>query len=248
MFLTYERKEMAWSTLEHNLLNAGSTDYELMICDQGTTDQQYLNEMDRVFKPTYFRRNIWNEGVARSLNQLMLRRKRPHAMFMPNDIVLEKDWLKVAIEYLADINPSGVVGWEDSVGLKMPRTTIKGVSGKEWDVFCEKDFVLDGSQVMGATIFPESLIETVGYLEEDFGLYGWEDQGICFRAKIAGLHNYYIPNIKATHLGTETGTDYKEQKEKHLHNSVGYFRHKVQNYHRYGIYVPQPMKIEAYSI
>lgn len=241
---------MAWETLRHNLAMAGSDQYELMICDQGTPNKDYLDAMALEFKPTYFRRNIWNEGVARSLNQMMIRRRSPHAMFMPNDITLDKNWLRVAIEYLDDVKSTGVLGWEDPCGLTAPRTTLTGESGKEWDVFCEKDFKLDGSLVAGATIFSETLIEEIGYLDEDLGMYGYEDQLYCFRAKIANLQNYYIPNIKATHLGInefELSPTYKAQKESHLHNSVGYFKWKAQNLYKTGIYVPAPIKRPEYT-
>lgn len=245
MFLTYERKEMAWDVLSHAIKTAGSDDYELMICDQGTEDKDYIESMDKNFSPVYFRKNKYNEGVARALNQMMIRRKHKHVFFLPNDFRLPTDWLKTALEFIEDVPDPGVVGfeWQETI---LPEISILCKSGLERRICCEQRFMFDGAAVMGPTFFTERLIDEIGYLDEDLGgNYGFEDQLICHRAKIAGLNSFYIPGLVAKNLCPDEDLKtnaYKQSKELMLNYSVGYYRWRAQNLHKTGIYVPAPIK------
>lgn len=248
MFLSYEREDMALAVLENNMANVGSDKYELMITDQGSNNINFLNQMQERFKPVYFRRNLYNEGIARSLNQMAIRRSHEHVMFMPNDIMLPPDWLKIALEYISDIPASGVVGFEGQA-LKLPEYKTKGTSGKEYLIGCERQMLLEGCQVYGATIFTKKLIEKVGYLCEEYGPYGWEDQDICFRSQFSALFNYYIIGLCSNHIGLNDDDieSYRVQKHKMLTDSVGHFRWRTANLARVGMYTPAPIKKEPYT-
>ncbi len=60
--------------------------------------------------------------------------------------------------------------------------------------------------VVGAFMFiRKSVLEKVGYFDEDYFLYG-EDLDLCFRAKKAGFKVMYLPEVKIMHIkGVSSG-------------------------------------------
>ena len=77
--ITWGRPRVAKETIAQIMGSAGldKDQYELLICDQGTVDADfidYLKDLDT----GYLRLNKFNEGLPRSLNQLILRAKGKH--------------------------------------------------------------------------------------------------------------------------------------------------------------------------
>lgn len=244
--LTYGRYEMAKKVFNHNLSMAGMP-YELLICDQGPEGEpgpasyeffEYLKSLN----PSYLRMNHYNEGVSRSLNQLMLRCKTDYICFMPPDIVLPDNWLIKLVEHASDIPMSGIVGFEGQ-DLILPKHHVVGHSGREYAINCERELVLEGCQVYGATLVTRELLEGIGYYCEDYHPYSFEDADLCFRAHIGRFLCYYIPELKSEHIGLDHGaeTDYKNNKIKSYFSNAGVHRWRINNYWRIGLYVPPPM-------
>lgn len=88
--------------------------------------------------------------------------------------------------------------------------------------------IMEGMHVMeampiGRRMFRRDVLKRAGYFREDFGLYGREDIEWAYRVERVclemGLKCYLLPDLRATHLGTEgnfefeTGGDSKEYHE-----------------------------------
>lgn len=194
------------------------------------------------------RLNAYNEGIARALNQLIIRAKGEHVFFMPNDIIFDSNWLKILLQYADDVPYSGIVGFEGQ-DLILPELEIKSHSGRIYKIRCNTDpSDLDKSQVLGASLFTRSLLKSIGGFDEKFHPYGFEDQDYNFRSKISGHLNYYVPGLKSKHLGLEREQNpaiYKEAKEFSFWSNIGYLRWKANNYYFAGIYEPFPTLREA---
>lgn len=251
--LTFGRYELTQKVFEHNLKSIDRKSYELLICDQGPgiTERdreaamgdhlQYVEYL-KSLNADHLRLNHYNEGVARSLNQLMLRCNTDYIIFMPPDIELDENWLEPLVSHAADIPHSGIVGFEGQ-DLVLPERSLVGTSGKKYVVRSEENLVFDGCQVFGATLVTRELINKIGFYCEDYHPYAFEDSDYCFRAHMAGMLLYYIPNLKAKHVGLDHDhkTLYKESKIRSYFSNAGIHRWRMQNYWRIGIYVPPPM-------
>jgi len=199
--LCYGRYDLTKQVYNANLSNCGMP-YELLICDQGlgaSDDERIANmrprnefiEYLKSLSPSHLRLNEYNEGVARSLNQLMIRCSTDYIFFMPPDILLPDNWLRTLVDCASDIAFSGVVGFEEQ-DLILPEYKTVGSSGKNYTLACRRDGALDACQVYGATLVTRKLIDTIGYYCESYHPYGLEDTDYCFRAQLAGFLCYYI--------------------------------------------------------
>lgn len=240
MFLTYKRQEMAKRVLEQNLNNTGFDDYELLICDQGTMDESWYEYL-MTLKTSYIRLNELNEGVARGLNQLMIRAKGEHVVFMPNDILLPQDWLKSIVEHIEEIPNTGIVGFEGQ-DYALPDFEITGVSGKKMIIGRDAQMRWDYMCVYGVVCITRTYIDNVGYFDEMYHPYGFEDADLCYRCFYSGLFCYYIKGMRAEHIGIDhTGIeDYRHAKDNFLYSNAAYHKWKSKNYLLTGIYCPPP--------
>lgn len=239
--LTWNREELTKQVYDYNLSRTGTDDFELMVCDQGSQDSSFIEYLKNL-NTTYLRLNKCNEGISRSLNQLIIRAKNDHhVFFMPNDILLPDNWLKNIAEYANEVPYAGIVGFEGQ-DLILPELTIIGKSGKEITIRCEtKPEVYQESQVLGAVLLTRDLLNCIGGWDEYFHPYGFEDQDINFRSKIAGFLNFYIPGQRSKHLGVDIDSDnYKEAKTFSFWSNIGNLRWKSAHYHQIGVYFPFP--------
>lgn len=252
MLLNFNRPEMTQSTLNHNLNNTGTKDYELLFCDQGANGEPRTPDFEKLLnyiesiKPAYLRLNNYNEGIARSLNQLIIRAKGEYIYILGNDILMPDKWLSTAIEYAEDIPKSGIIGYEGQ-DLILPEKIIDCLSGQKRTIRYEQNDFLDGSQVYGPILITRQLLDEIGGFCEAFHPYGPEDADICFRAKLAGFMVYYIPGMKIDHIGLQYGNSgtYKSIKEFSFFSNVGLHRWRIFNYSKIGYYEPFPGLREA---
>ena len=68
------------------------------------------------------------------------------------------------------------------------------------------------SACAGAAIYRRKIFEKIGYFEEEFFAY-LEDVDICYRAKLFGYRNIFVPDAKVLHVGSaSSGSRYNEFK------------------------------------
>jgi GT2 family glycosyltransferase len=67
----------------------------------------------------------------------------------------------------------------------------------------------------GNVLIPMKVIEDIGYMNEDYDPYGMQDGDYGLRTNSSGYFNYYIPNLKAEHIGHDVGngTEYRKMKD-----------------------------------
>lgn len=238
LFLTHNRPILAKETLLKNLelIGLDKSEYELLICDQGTEDYTFTTWLSQL-KPSYIRLNKYNEGISRSLNQLILRAKAPNMMYMADDVAMPPDWGKEMLRHTEGLIHTGIAGFEMGE-LKLPRENRFGFT------ICRNpnsdDMYEDKVQVYGNIVFTRNLIDTIGGFCEEYHPYGLEDADFCFRAILNDFLVYYIPGLRAAHLGLNS-----DAKVKSHFSNVGNHRWRVANYRRIGTYERLPMLKEC---
>lgn len=108
-------------------------------------------------------------------------------------------------------------------------------------------------QVMGAFfVFSKSLIEDIGYFDENFFLW-FEEVDFCKRAIDAGYHVYYTPDTKIIHYGGQSFQKLLSfQKQKIYNNSLLYYYKKHASILGccvvFGLYIPSMVFAGLYSL
>jgi GT2 family glycosyltransferase len=234
LMLSMDRYDLLVKTLTHNLAKIGPEKFELLICDNGSTDQrviEYLKKQDC----KYLRLNQVNEGVGKAFNQLYLRSEGEYILTTGNDILLPDNWGTHMSTWLEDVPNSGLAGIMWGHAGTPPCSRMFGL-----DAHWTKDDKCN--RVFGATMFRRELVEQIGLFHEGFHEYGIEDSDLNERANVAGFNSFYIPGLHSDHIGvgeSDTG-EYRAKKNDSLSKNANMFGARCESFHSVGIKEPLP--------
>lgn len=192
VMLTYNRAELVARTMSHNLACAGSPIDELIWVDNGSTDD--VRDVMYAYKPDVCVLNKRNLGVAKGYNRGFALATSDYIVITDDDMLMPDKWLATFRAYLLAI-PTGVACmFHEHPGLVFRRTHYAhGLAFHPclpW-----------GRRLVSR----ELLMKKIGYLREDFGLYGNEDIEWAHRAvrvcQREGLLTYAIAGQRPVHLG-----------------------------------------------
>lgn len=236
LMLTLDRFETTKRVLEKNLENAGITDYELLVADNGSKDRRIVDYIASL-NPAYHRVNSKNEGCAHAFNQLLLRANGDHVCLMGNDIELPNTWLchfnNWAFKCSNKMIPYGLIGMKCTTVLP-PLSTRNGLEAHWLDEVIDK--------VFGVTFFSRNILNDVGGFYEGFGPYGGEDSDFNNRVNRSGLQSFYIPSLVSTHVCDDVGEDseYRRMKDESLTKNMTILGERMEGYSKNGFYEPLP--------
>lgn len=204
IMITIDRYEQTKKTLDKILNNTGYDDFELLVADNGSKDKRVIEYIESL-NPAVNLINGENKGVARTLNQLILRAKGDYIVHTGNDIDLPDNWMAEMIKYHKLIPNTGICAIH-TVEEKHELININGVK------------VHAGKRVFGPKMYSRNLIDKIGYYREDYHPYGMEDSDLALRSHYSGFINYYIPGLQAIHEGHDCGqkTEYRQMKNESL--------------------------------
>jgi GT2 family glycosyltransferase len=224
LLLSIDRYDHLKRTLVYNLENI-SHPYELLICDNGSSDQRVIEFIESM-KPAYFRKNSINEGCGHSFNQLYLRAKGTHIALMSNDLLWPKDWGLETVTWANKVSNSGLVGILFREGGNPP-LAVKNDFRAHWVTDTGSQ---DMTRIFGPTTFKREIVEKVGLFAEEFGPYGLEDSDFNERVTMAGLHSFYVPGLKSQHLIEDSGqqTEYRKAKDKSLYANDAIYNKRLK--------------------
>ncbi len=160
----------------------------LILIDNGSADptREFLERFKRDAPvPVELIRNPKNEGFIRGTNQGIRAARAPWVCLLNNDTLVTPGWmaemLKVAsLPGVGLVNPtSNSLGFHPgNLSLKEYAASLKEQSGRHTELTTALGFCL---------LAPRSLFETVGLLEESFGMGYFEDDDLSRRARRAGF-------------------------------------------------------------
>jgi GT2 family glycosyltransferase len=217
MMLTLDRYEITKATLEKNLVNAGNRHrFELLVCDNGSTDKRIVWAMAKARGLSYHRINSKNEGCGKAFNQLFLRSTGDHVVLLGNDIEMPRGWLEEMVKYADGVPNSGIIGMDWGHSGMPPLTQKFGIHG-HW---------LNSklNRVFGAWLMRRQVIREIGFFPDYYDVYGLEDSNFNERVNRAGFNSVYVPNthFKSKHIVNDVGekSAYRKMKDASMANNL----------------------------
>lgn len=194
VMLTYNRASLLQRVMDHNLTHAGSCIDELVWVDNGSTDG--TREVMHSYHPDACVLNKVNIGVFKGYNRGFALATGDYIVITDDDMLMPKGWLASFRTYLTTITNTGVACylWDDP---NLVAGNVQESHGLKY---------LPCHPIGRFIVARDLLVKKIGYLREDFGLYGLGDIEWARRAvrvcKQEGLLAYAIPAPRSVHIGT----------------------------------------------
>lgn len=206
-----------------SLLKTRPARFEVVVVDNGSADRtpDMLASMQGEFAAAGSRirvlRNETNVGACRGRNQAMGVAEGEYFVFLDNDCVIcDPAWietLRAALEEQAGI---GIVGpkmiypfephWIQCAGVGVSRSgriQFRGRGEPRDDPLYSKRKEVQ-TLISACFLFPRSLYEEIGGLDEAFSPVQFEDFDFCYRAREKGYHCLYVPEAEMQHWESVT--------------------------------------------
>lgn len=222
LMLTMDRFEITRDVTRKNIDRANkshSNTIELLVADNGSKDPRIVNWIWNQPELSYHRRNLTNEGCAKSFNQLFLRSKGDYICLLGNDIELPEGWLDEMVKYANGIPNSGIIGMDWGHSGMPPLEEKFGILG-HW-------LTPQLNRVFGVMMIRRDVINKIGFFYDDFDVYGLEDSNLNERVTRSGFNSCYVPNtkFKSAHkgVGMADAGAYREMKNQSMSRNLEMF-------------------------
>ncbi len=197
--LNWNGRELLERCLSSLKKNTRYTDYEVILVDNGSEDgSQTL--VRKNFPDIKLIENEKNLGFSRGVNKGLKIAKGEYLFLLNNDTEVTEGWLSELVK-VARSDPSiGIVGCK----LIFPDGTVQHAGGYMTSAGIAKHYTSGVQREVefvtgGALLIKREVIKKIGFLDEKFSPFYFEDIDWCFRAKKNGYKVIYSPNIKIIH-------------------------------------------------
>jgi len=199
---------------------------EILVVDNASHDGS-VHMIRAQFPEVILMENKENVGFARASNQAIKLSQSPYILLLNPDTLILKDALTKMAKFMDEHSHIGTLGCKVLTGegildLRCARRFPTLISE-----LCEKTTLavrFPGSRLFGSYLMSywnhdssrevdalsgacmmvrRELIENVGFLDEDFFMYG-EDVDWCYRVKHAGWQVFYFSDAEIVHLGARS--------------------------------------------
>lgn len=182
-------------------------DFEIIVVDNASRDNRYHAVLQKIPSVKLIE-NHMNFGFAKANNQALKMCVNEYVFFLNPDTEVGYRTFKLMVGFM-DANPD--IGL---AGVKIINPDGSFQSGEKRFYPCQqyaKGELMDLrgkiAWVSGAAMIARrNVIETIGGFDEDFFLYG-EEQDLCLRIRRAGWLIGYIPNAVVVHWGGQSERD-----------------------------------------
>jgi GT2 family glycosyltransferase len=170
-----------------------STDYRLIFIQNG--DDLYDSVSSELMKhdSVLCIKNKTNLGFVKAVNQGLKESCAPYVVIQNNDTEATLGWL-IGLKAVLT-GKSGLSGPRSTQG-----STWQGSGGPGRPVIMDVGSML----CFFCTMIRRDVIDTIGYLDEDFGIGFGDDDNYCSRAQAAGFNLVFVPNVFIPHHSRTT--------------------------------------------
>jgi len=198
---TFERKDVLLRTLEALAVQDHTGDWEVVVVDDGSKDGtqdavgRWIGGHERF---RYVRQQ--NAGPARARNRGATEARGRVLVFVDNDILVEKDFLRRHLAALA-AHPGAWI-----VGRIVSLPELKATPFGRFRIAMTEDFQgsrdeRDIDSLTAANLsLPGADFRTLHGFDERFEIASCEDADLALRARGSGIRLRYVPGIVGTHL------------------------------------------------
>lgn len=203
--------------IQQDKSNAGRNYDQWIWVDQGSTDG--TQEIAKQSNPDVLILNEKNTGSSRGTNQGWYSATGDWIVAANHSCVCPPGWLK-SMEQVAQTGQVDAICIYDEPYPSDP--------GRHMPGGCEKTHI-GGHEVyptmpFARMMFNRNLLDRVGYLREDLGMYGWNDVEWGYRCRSFGIRSYAFVNIIKTRLQSGAKTisingemmDYRKWRDKEV--------------------------------
>lgn len=207
--VTYNNLALNKLCLESIIRNTDYPNYEVIVVDNNSTDgtHAYLRYMAAQHPNIQVVLNSQNAGFARANNQGIAQSSGEFIVLLNNDTIVPPGWLSRLLRHLQ--NPA--------VGMVGPVTNFAGNEAKvdagyrtlgEMEAFAAQQMWANDGCVadihmlaMFCVAFRRDTYETIGPLDEQFGIGMFEDDDYSLRMKKCNLHVICAADVFVHHFG-----------------------------------------------
>lgn len=207
ILLTCGRPELTLQVIQHNFWNSG-LDADVYLVDNGSSDEDHQRVLEAYLHFKAIHRFDSNKGIATALNagiQMALNDGCDAIVTLANDILMPAGWLATMVEYASKVENTGMAGIHCVEGLDPLN-----------DLGVHPTFT-----AFGNVLITKAAVDKVGAFNTAFDPYGMQDADYAFRLNNTGFVNYYVPGLKAEHIGHDVGngSQYRAMKDESLNKA-----------------------------
>ena len=191
--------------------------YEIIIIDNASSDgtADYLCGLTQSVRVITNEENV---GFTKACNQGARSARGEFVLFLNNDTEPQLGWLEALVEAARSDPKAGIIGsklvYPDGRLQEAGGIVFSDGSGWNYGRFDDPEkpkynYVREVDYVSGASLMVRrSLLETIGYFDEQYSPGYYEDTDLCFAARAAGYKVIYTPfSVVVHHEGVSSGTD-----------------------------------------
>lgn len=195
-------------------------EFEIFVVDNASTDGSF-EVAQKQFPNVRFQKNKENLGFGKAQNVILKKAQTPYILTLNPDCKVPKETLSHLIDYMEKNPDVGICSprvekadgsldiashrgfptpWASFLYFFLKNDSLYHLTDRDMSTAHEVDSIVGAFMLLR-----KSVLEKVGYFDEDYFLYA-EDIDLCFRIKKAGFKVMYVPEVKVTHVkGVSSG-------------------------------------------
>lgn len=240
IIVNFNTKELLSNCLHSIFTHPCNEEFEVLVVDNASSDGS-LEMVERAYPQVKLISNQKNLGFAGANNQGIRESRGTYVLLLNSDTEILEGALQSKIEFM-DSNPqAGAIGCQLLLpdGVPQPFTygkdpTLSYLIHRILRMLLKHKYmhiwvgegIVETEWVTGACMMVRrEAIDSVGYLDEKFFMY-FEDNDWCHRMREKGWKVYFLPNVKAIHLGGRSLAADDPNRKTDYYKSLVYFYRK----------------------
>ncbi len=219
IIVNYNRKELLRQCLDSIRLQSFKG-FEVIVVDNASNDGS-AEMVEAEYPEAQLIRNSENKLYCKGMNRGIKESQGEFVLGLNNDVQLDRDFLKEALECFQVDKRIGLVTGRilrmdgktiDSTGLFLGRSrkpVERGYGRRDRGQYNRPGWVFGVNGAVG--FYRRTMLEDISkegqYFDEKYGMY-YEDLDLCWRAQKQGWKAYYNPKAVAYHVRGGTAVDY----------------------------------------
>lgn len=218
----YNQFQYTYNCLKSVLYNSGDVKYEVIIADDGSTDD--TAQIERVVEGVKILHNKENLLFLRNCNQAAHHAEGKYLLFLNNDTQVRCNWMNTLVHLLERCPDAGMAGsklicpdgtlqeaggiiWQDGTGANYGRGD--NPDAPEYNYVKEVDYISGASIIIHKELWDE-----IGGFDERYVPAYCEDSDLAFEVRKRGRKVLYQPASEVVHFegisnGKDTGSGVK---------------------------------------